>query len=82
LSRTNSLGLIAAACLAGAGGCAGLPEGQSPHPEAGQPADAFSMAQRRCTPQGKEAAISLRDPIRGVRIGGQQVYRAKGIICE
>lgn len=82
MSGTPVLRLLAAACLAGAGGCAGLPEGHPPHPEAGQPADAFSMAQRRCTPQGKEAAISLKDPIPGVRIGGHQVYRAKGIVCE
>jgi hypothetical protein len=82
LSGARRLCLVAVACLAGAGGCAGLPEGHPAHPEAGQPADAFSMAQRRCTPQGKQAEISLRDPIPGVRFGGQPVYRAKTIICE
>jgi len=63
------------------GACGGLPEGGSGHPVAGQAEDAFSIAERRCAAQGKTPAVSLRDPIRGVRIGGHQVYRSSTLTC-
>lgn len=73
---------LLAAALGGVAACTTLPGGGDPHPGAGQPADPFSMAQRRCAAQGKEPALAHKEPIRGARIGGYQLYRAASIICE
>jgi hypothetical protein len=74
--------LGAAAALGGIVGCTTLPGGGDPHPGSGQPADAFSMARPRCAAQGREPVASLKEPLRGVRIGGHQLYRGASITCE
>ena len=79
--RGATSGLLCAAVL-GLTACGGLPEVASAHPEARQPANPFSMAQPRCAAQGKQPAVSLRDPMRGVRIGGHQIYRGASLTCQ
>lgn len=70
------------AALAGAAGCAGLPEGSGAHPDAGQAATPFTMAEKRCAAQGMSPAVLLQQPIRDVRIGGHQLYRGASLGCE
>lgn len=73
---------LAAAALAGVAGCAGLPAGAPAHPDAGQPASPFSMAERRCGAQHKEPAVRLGEPIGQTRITGQTIYRGASLTCE
>jgi len=73
---------LATAALAGVAGCAGLPVGAPAHPDAGQPASPFSMAERRCAAQGKDPAVRLGEPIGQTRITGQTIYRGASLVCE
>lgn len=79
--RARARRLLFAAVLPAVAACTTLPGGDA-HPEAGQPADPFSMAQPRCAGQGKEAGLNYKEPMRHVRIGGQPVYRGASIRCE
>lgn len=79
--RPRARRLLFAAALPWVTACTTLPGGD-PHPEAGQPADPFSMAQPRCAAQGKKAALTYKEPLRNVRIGGQPVYRGASVGCE
>lgn len=71
-----------AAALVAVTACTAPPGGKASHPQAPQPADAFSMAQPRCDAQGKDPQLSHKEQIRNVRIGGQPLYRGASIICE
>jgi len=73
---------VAAATLLAVAGCGGLPGGAGAHPEAGQPATPFSMAERRCAAQRKEPAVRLGEPIGQTLITGQTIYRGASLVCE
>ena len=73
---------LAAGVLASAAGCAGLPDGAPAHPETGQAATPFSMAERRCAAQRKVPAVRLGEEIGETWITGQKIYRGASLTCE
>jgi hypothetical protein len=74
--------ILSAAALSGIAACTAMPRVDVGHPRDAEPANPFSMAQRRCSAQGKEPTVSYREPIPYVHVGNQPVYRGATIVCE